>query len=133
MKRRLMYGSQQGSEEINISPLIDVVFILLIFFIVTAVFTKETGVEIDRPQALSSQEVDTRALVLSVSDQGRIYHEGREVGLRGVRSLVKREMRRQDRPVVIMVDKNARVADYTDVHDEASLAGAKSISMATQR
>jgi biopolymer transport protein ExbD len=133
MKRRSLYSEQQSVEEINISPLIDIVFILLIFFIVTAVFTKETGVDIDRPQALSAQEVDTRALIISVTAQGKVYHDGREIGVRGVRSVVKRELRRKDRPIVVMVDKNARIADYTRVHDESALAGAKSISMATQR
>ena len=113
--------------------MIDVVFILLIFFIVTAVFTKETGVEIDRPQALSAQEVDTRSIVLSVTSDGKVYHDNREIGVRGVRSVVKRELRRKDRPIVVLVDKDSRIADYTRVHDESALAGAKSISMATQR
>lgn len=133
MKRRWMFKSEQGTEEVNISPLIDVVFILLIFFIVTAVFTKEQGIDIDRPQALSSQEVDTRAIIFSVTENGQVFHEGREIGIRGVRSVVKRELRRKDRPVVVMVDKNAKISHYTKVHDESSLAGASSISMATQR
>jgi biopolymer transport protein ExbD len=133
MKRRLLYSQQNHVEEINISPLIDIVFILLIFFIVTAVFTKETGVDIDRPQALSSQEVDTRALIFSVTSKGQVYYDGREIGFRGVRSIVKRELRRKDRPVVIMVDKDALISDYTKIHDESALAGAKLISMATQR
>ena len=133
MKRRSMYSETQGVEEINISPLIDVVFILLIFFIVTAVFTKETGVEIDRPQALSAQEVDTRAIIFSITAEGQVFHDSQEIGVRGVRSVIKRELRRKDRPVVVLADKDASIADYTRVHDESTLAGAKSISIATQR
>lgn len=131
MKRRPLY-SESGGEEINISPLIDVVFILLIFFIVTAVFTREAGVEIDRPQALHSEEVDLRAIMISVTDRGQVFHEGQEIGVRGVRSVVKRELRRKDRPVVIMIDKGARIELYTRIHDEATFAGASLVSMATQ-
>lgn len=53
MKRRRVFSANQGSEDINISPLIDMVFILLIFFIVTTVFVEETGVEVTKPQAAS--------------------------------------------------------------------------------
>jgi biopolymer transport protein ExbD len=131
MKRRYLFKTT-SEEEINISPLIDVVFILLIFFIVTAVFTKETGIDIERPQSMSSREMDTQAMILSVTKEGKVYHEGREIGVRGVRPVVKREMRRQQRPVVIMVDKNASISNYTRVHDEATQAGATSVAMATQ-
>lgn len=132
-RRRQLFSVQDQSEEVNISPLIDVVFILLIFFVVTAVFTRETGMEIDRPKALSSAELDTKAISIIIKENGRIYSEGLEIGLRGVRPMVKRELLRRNRPVVVMVDQGTRVQRYADVHDEALLAGAQTVSMATQR
>ncbi len=132
MRRRHLFRDASKGEEVNLSPLIDVLFILLIFFIVTAVFTKETSVEIDRPKALSSTEVDVRAISLSVTAEGRVFYKEREVGYRGVRSVVRRELTRKQRPVVVLVDRRAEVQYYTRVHDEAALAGATAISMATQ-
>jgi|SaaInlStandDraft_1057018.scaffolds.fasta_scaffold18466_3 biopolymer transport protein ExbD len=132
-RRHQLFNSNHQSEEVNISPLIDVVFILLIFFVVTAVFTRERGVEIDRPKALSSTELDTKAISIVIKEDGRIYSEGLEIGLRGVRPTVKRELLRKARPVVVMVDRRAKVQAYAEVHDEALLAGASTVSMATQR
>lgn len=132
-RRQRIFSGETQSEEVNISPLIDVVFILLIFFVVTAVFTKESGIEIDRPKALSSSEVDTTSISIIIKEDGRVYSEGIEIGVRGVRATVKRELLRKTRPVVVLVDKNAKVHLYAEVHDEALLAGAQTVSMATKR
>jgi len=132
-RRRQLFGRQDKSEEIDISALIDMVFILLLFFVVTAGSTRETGLVIDRPKALSSTELDTKAIALVIMEDGRIYFEGLEIGLRGVRPTVKRELLRKDRPVIVMVDRRVKVQLYAEVHDEALLAGAKTVSMATQR
>jgi biopolymer transport protein ExbD len=132
-RRRQLFSGQQIQEEVNISPLIDIVFILLIFFVVTAVFTRETGIKVERPKALSSTEVDTKAISIVIKEDGRVYSEGIEIGVRGVRPTVRRELLRKDRPVVVMVDRRTKVQLYAEVHDEALLAGANAVSMATQR
>ena len=77
-KRR---GSDSASnEEINISPLIDVVFILLIFFIVTTVFVEETGVDVTKPQASSAVDLEKNSILIAITDTGKVIYGGREIG-----------------------------------------------------
>lgn len=132
MKRRKLFGEEEQMEEINISPLIDIVFILLIFFIVTAVFTRDQSIDIDRPQAMNTEDIENTAISITIAHDGKVYYEGQEIGLRGVRATIKRQIRKKNRPVVVMVDKRVHVGVYAKVHDEALYGGAKTVSMATQ-
>ncbi|MCH6256356.1 biopolymer transporter ExbD [Puniceicoccaceae bacterium K14] len=132
-KRRLLFsenGKQQ--DEINISPLIDIVFILLIFFIVTTVFVEETGVEVKRPQAASALDLEKNSILIAITKEGRVVYGGEEIGIRGVRGVVQRLLKKEDMPVIVQADAAASVELYTKVHDEAALAGATSISLATR-
>lgn len=130
--RRLVYAHQAKQDDINISPLIDIVFILLIFFIVTTVFVEESGVEVQRPQAASAAQLEKNSILLAISPEGKIFYGGAEIGVRGVRGAVKRNLsRNRDMPVIIQADKSVPVELYTRVHDEAALAGARSINLAT--
>lgn len=132
MKRRkaLFTGSNQVNE-INVSPLIDIVFILLIFFIVTTVFVEETGVQVQRPQATSAVDLEKNSILLAITAEGNIVYGGQEIGVNGVRATVKRLLRQDaEKPVIIQTDKTASVDLYTKVHDQAALAGAKSIHLA---
>lgn len=132
-ERKLIYSGQNQTNEINISPLIDIVFILLIFFIVTTVFVEETGVEVRRPQATSAAMLDKNAILIAITDDGRVVYGGREIGVSGVRSTVRRLLAREDMPVIIQADKSAEIDLYARVHDEAQLGGAKQINMATRK
>ena len=76
--------------EINVSPLIDIVFILLIFFIVTTVFVEETGVEVQRPQAASAAQLAKQSILIAITEDGKVIYGGNEIGVRGVRGIVKR-------------------------------------------
>jgi biopolymer transport protein ExbD len=132
MKRRkaLFTGSNQVNE-INVSPLIDIVFILLIFFIVTTVFVEETGVQVQRPQATSAIDLEKNSILLAITAEGNVVYGGQEIGVNGVRATVKRLLRQDaEKPVIIQTDKTASVDLYTKVHDQAALAGAKSIHLA---
>ncbi len=130
-RRRLLYATETKSEEINVSPLIDIVFILLIFFIVTTVFVEETGVEVSRPQAASASMLEKNSILIAITSEGNIVYGGREIGLSGVRGTVQRLLKNDDMPVIVQVDKAVSIELYTKVHDAAMLAGAKRISMAT--
>ena len=130
--RRLIFSQAQKADEINVSPLIDIVFILLIFFIVTTVFVEETGVDIQRPQAAAVQDLEKNSILIAITDEGKIIYGGNEIGRNGVRGIVKRLLQREpEMPVIIQADKRASVELYTKVHDEAALAGATSIHLAT--
>lgn len=132
-QRRLLYATNTKTEEINVSPLIDIVFILLIFFIVTTVFVEETGVEVQRPQAASADDLEKESILIAITAEGKIVYGRREIGVRGVRGVVRRLMRQdKEMPVIVQADKAASIDLYTQVHDEAALAGATRINLATQ-
>ena len=113
----------------DISPLIDCVFILLIFFIVTTTFVEETGVEVDKPQAASSVQLEKTSILLAITDKGEIVYGGREIGIAGVRPLVKRMMQKEEVPVIVQADQNVQSGLLVWVIDEAKLAGAVKVSM----
>jgi biopolymer transport protein ExbD len=132
--RRLIFSQSQKADEINVSPLIDIVFILLIFFIVTTVFVEETGVDVQRPEAASANDLEKNSILIAITDDGKIVYGGNEIGSKGVRGIVKRLLQREpNMPVIIQADKTASVDLYIKVHDEAALAGASSIHLATTR
>ncbi len=119
--------------EINIAPLMDMVFILLIFFVVTTVFVEETGIEVQRPTATSARELEKNSILIAVSREGRIVYGGEEYTLNGIRALVARELSERQLPVIILVDEWARSGSLVDVIDECKLAGAKTVSIAARR
>tara|TARA_R110002020_G_scaffold130471_1_gene291956 strand:+ start:125 stop:541 length:417 start_codon:yes stop_codon:yes gene_type:complete len=132
MKRRRLYADEAvGTGEINVSPLIDIVFILLIFFIVTTVFVEDTGVEVRRPQAVSAAALERNAILIAITADGRVMYGGREIGARGVRAIVERRGRKEELPVIIQADAAVPVELYVKVHDEAALGGATAINLAT--
>lgn len=123
---------QENSESgIDISPLIDCVFILLIFFIVTTSFVKETGVEVNKPQAASARQLERNSIMLALTKEGQVVYGGQQIGFSGVRPLVKRQLQKEDIPVIIKADQDAPSGLLVRVIDEAKLAGAKNVSLAT--
>jgi len=132
---RYSYNEHSSNEnpEINISPLVDMVFLLLIFFIVTTVFVEETGVEVQKPKAASAQSLEKKSILLALTADGRIVYGGREVRLSGLRGLISRLLREQEMPVIILADEQSRSGVLVDVIDECKLAGAKQVSIAAER
>ena len=119
--------------EINMAPLIDMVFILLIFFLVTTTFVQETGISVRRPKAASSKRLNKENILIAISPTGTIHMSNREVSLMAVRGLVKRALSLREQPVVIIADGAARTRMLVDVMDECRLAGAKEVSIATEK
>jgi len=122
-----------GDSSIDISPLIDCVFILLIFFIVTTTFVEETGVEVDKPQAASSVQLEKTSILIALTAKGEVVYGGREIGIMGVRPLVKRMVQKEDVPVIIPADAAAQSGLLVRIIDEAKLAGASKVSLASAR
>ncbi|MGF1483320.1 MAG: ExbD/TolR family protein [Opitutales bacterium] len=129
--RRRFTNSDEGSKEINISPLIDMVFILLIFFIVTTVFVEETGVDVNKPDAASAVDLEKNSILIAITEDDRVVYGGREVGPTGVRSVVKRLTQQQDMPVIIQADKTVQTELLVRVIDEAKLGGASTVNVST--
>ena len=123
--------SGEESDDINISPLIDMVFILLIFFVVTTSFSRETGVEVNKPKAASSQTLSQENIMIAVTSEGTIHVLEKQVDLNQLSVIVKRlASENPDRQAVIMVDRNTRSGDVVDVIDICNLAGVKKVNIA---
>jgi len=128
-----MASDDNNETGIDISPLMDCVFILLIFFIVTTTFVEETGVEVDKPQAASAVQLEKTSILIALTKKGEVVYGGREIGISGVRPLVKRMIQKEDVPVIIQADSSAQSGLLVRVIDEAKLAGAVKVSLATSK
>jgi biopolymer transport protein ExbD len=114
--------------------MLDVVFILLIFFIVTATFVKESGVEFARPVAATAEQLDTATLLVGIDAQQRIWIDRRQVELAALRPLV--EQRRAEHPqggAVIQADASAETGLLVKVLDHLRLAGIDRVAVAAER
>lgn len=126
-------ADDSGDSTIDISPLMDCVFILLIFFIVTTTFVEETGVEVDKPQAASSVRLEKTSILIALTEKGEVVYGGREIGISGVQPLVKRMLQKEDVPVIVQADSAADSGLLVRIIDEAKLAGAMKVSVATRK
>ena len=135
MKRRA-HSFPSDQAEINVSPLIDMVFILLIFFIVTTVFVEEEGMATNTPDPspqTDPPDEDKVRLTLLIKSNGEVFSKlgnvQKNIGLGGVRALVQQEMQREVYPILVNVEKDSRIGTYVTVHDTCMLAGAEGITM----
>jgi len=118
---------------LNIAPLIDMMFILLIFFLVTTSFVKETGIEVNRPIAKTAKRKGGQVILIGVTKDGRIYMNRREIDLRSLRTYVERELSENpNSSVIIVADRDSRTGTVIRVMDECKLAGAKNIAIAAR-
>lgn len=134
MARRFQRFGESNSnttDEINISPLIDVVFILLIFFIVTTVFVEETGIEVEKPRAATQTDIQKNSILIGITSAGQVFYGGREIGTAGVRSIIGRLIQQDDLPVIIQADRETPTETTVQVFDEAKLAGAARVFIST--
>ena len=119
--------------EINITPMLDIVFIMLIFFIVTTSFTKETGAAIVKPIAEQAVSLRNGTILIGVKSNDDIWMSKRLIELREVRSMV--EQARAENPkgsVVIVADKNSRIGTVTQVMDQVKMAGVQGIAISAE-
>lgn len=134
MRRLGSIGTRnQESAEVNLSPLIDMVFLLLIFFMVTTVFVEETGVQVDKPRAASAEALEKTSILIAVSRDGQVVYGGQTLGLNRVRGLVARLLQNRDMPVIVIADEQAATGRVVEVIDQCKLAGASKVSLAAQR
>jgi len=123
-----------NEDGIDISPLIDCVFILLIFFIVTATFVEEAGVDITAPLSTTKERLEKNSIYIAITRNGEVVYGGREIGVAGVQPLVKRMLMQDDQlPVVVQADTGAPTGVLVRIVDEAKLAGAIKVSMSSEK
>ncbi len=122
------------SSELNIAPMMDLVFILLIFFIVTTSFTRETGVDVSKPKASTSETLARENILIGVTKEGTIHINEGQVSLNVLGNILKRYMMEApDRPVVIVADRDASVSRVVDILDECNIAKVKKVSLSSER
>ena len=120
--------------DINMSPLIDLVFLLLIFFMVTTSFVRETGIDVQRPSASSATLTENGNILVAVSPEGTIHFDGRQIDIRSLRSHITRALSENpEGSVVIVADKISYTGKVIQVMDQCRLAGAKRVSIAATK
>jgi biopolymer transport protein ExbD len=131
MTRRHPYSEDA---EIDITPMLDIVFIMLIFFIVTTSFARETGVHVERPRAEQAQALQRGSILIAVRPDDEIWMARRQIELREVRALVERA--RAENPegsVVIVADRASRIGTVTRVLEQVRQAGVEDAAIAAER
>ncbi|MGI9273779.1 MAG: ExbD/TolR family protein [Endozoicomonas sp.] len=125
-------SAEENSSEIDLTPMLDVVFIMLIFFIVTASFIKEAGIEVNRPEASTQEQVENVNILIAISPTNEIWIDKRRVDKRSVRSVVERMHAENPKgAVVIQADKASNTETVTSVIDSSRAAGVFDVSLAT--
>jgi len=124
---------QNDNEEIDMTPMLDVVFILLIFFIVTASFVKEAGIEVNRPEAATAVKKERANILVAITDKGDVWINKRHVDIRSVQANIERlKAENPQGTVVIQADKKATTDTLIKVMDAARSAGVYDVSIAAQ-
>ena len=122
---------ETDSTEINLTPLIDMVFILLIFFVVTSSFVKESGIEVSRPTAQSAERQERGNIIISVTKNGEIWIDRRKVDINALRANVERlHAENPEGSVIVASDRDARTEVLVQALDQARLAGVANVSIA---
>jgi biopolymer transport protein ExbD len=120
--------------EVNMGPLIDMVFLLLIFFVVTTSFVKEAGIDVQRSTAATAQIKERGNIMIGLTPDGDVYYEGRRIDVRSVRAHIERALAEDpESGVVIIADKKSETGDVVKVMDQCRLAGARDVSLAAKR
>jgi biopolymer transport protein ExbD len=133
MRQTLLRKSDtESSAEIDLTPMLDVVFIMLIFFIVTASFIKEAGIEVNRPEAATAEKKENVNILVAVNATNEIWIDKRRVDIRSVRSVIERMHAENPKgAVVVQSDKASNTETVVGVIDAARSAGVFDVSLAT--
>jgi biopolymer transport protein ExbD len=113
--------------------MIDMVFILLIFFIVTSTFTRETGIDVTKPKASSAKELARESILIGITRQGTVHINETQVNLSSLQTILKQMMAESpDRPVIIVSDREAPSGAIVDVLDECNIAKVRKVSISAE-
>jgi biopolymer transport protein ExbD len=133
MRRMLSSGEDEQEASVDITPMLDVVFIMLIFFIVTATFVKESGIDVNRPQAATAVVKEKANILVAIDAHNKIWINRREVDIRSVRPSIERLHAENPKgTVVIQADKDSRNEILVQVMDASRLAGVYEIALAAE-
>ena len=131
--RNSLRGGSKGVD-ISMGPLIDTVFLLLIFFAVTTSFVKEAGIDVQKATASTAELKEHANIMIGVTPGGDVFFEGKRIDVRSVRAQIERALAEDpESGVVVVADKRSETGAVITVMDQCRLAGAKSVSLAAKR
>lgn len=130
--RRVLAPQYSEDSEIDLTPMLDVVFIMLIFFIVTATFVKEIGLDVNSPDKNQNvKDADKQSIVVQITSRDRIRIRGRDIDVRAVRANIERlHAENPDAPVVVQPHPESKTNTMIQVMDSARQAGVYNVSIA---
>jgi len=132
MRRSPISQATEVEEEISLTPMLDVVFILLIFFIVTANFIKEPGLEVNRPDAETATIQDNAAILIAIGANDDVWIDGRRIDVRQVKANVTKLLAENPQGSVVIQDERATADAIIKVMDQSRDAGVYAISLASE-
>jgi len=126
------FGQEEESEEINLTPMLDVVFIMLIFFIVTATFIKEAGIQVDRPDTVTADSQEDASILIAISANDAIWVDKQERDSRELRGIIERLHSENPKgSLVIQADENSTNETLIQILEAAKAAGVVNVAMAS--
>ena len=132
MRKNHSLGYEEESEEINLTPMLDVVFIMLIFFIVTATFIKEAGIQIERPDTNTALTQDDASILIAISASDEVWIDRKERAPQAIRGIIERLHAENPKgSIVIQADENSSNEKLVLVMEAAKAAGVSNVSIAT--
>ena len=132
MRKKRVLVAEEEENEINLTPMLDVVFIMLIFFIVTASFIKEAGIQVERPDAPTAEKQEDAAILIAISANDEIWIDRRETDPRAVRGMIERLHAENPKgSIVIQADEESTNEMLVIVMEAAKQAGVANVAIAT--
>lgn len=130
---RRSFAQPENDDDVNVTPLLDIVFIMLIFFIVTSTFVKEPGVEVTRPEAVTAEERKLASIIVAISEDDEIWINKERVELEGVKTAV--EQLRRENPkgtAVVQADSAAKTRLLVEVVNQIRATGISDVAVSTE-
>jgi len=132
MRFRRRVELERGGKEINITPLVDMVFLLLLFFILTSSFVVMPGIKVNLPKAVTSEVIPDKNIILTVNNEDYIFLDEKPITPSELQSFLSNLVAlKQDKPLLIKADKDARIGAVVRVWDICRKVGITQINIAT--
>jgi len=133
MRMNISQFEDEEENAVNLTPMLDVVFIMLIFFIVTASFVKEAGIDVNRPSAATAERKEKGNILVAISENNQIWIDRRQVNPRALRANIERmHAENPQGAVVIQADEESKNKLLVQVMDAARMVGVKNVSIAAE-
>ncbi len=132
MRKKAAFGQEEESEEINLTPMLDVVFIMLIFFIVTATFIKEAGQQVERPDTMTADTQDDAAILIAITAQDEVWIDRKQRDAGEIRGVIERLHAENPKgSIVIQADEESTNEKLVLVMEAAKAAGVTNVAIAS--